>query len=183
MNRSCFFALSSLLLLVSLSSCASHMSAPAIAGASLPKLMAERLSWMDQVAQFKLAKGLPVNDPKRELELLVAMKKAGAEAGIPAAPTVAFFKGQMQAAKTRQEEWLSTHSAAGQKDNPVPDLAHEIRPALDTIGKTMVKRLAEARASKQNDGMISATRMELVKAGCSQAVVTQALQGLEAGLK
>ena len=151
--------------------------------ATLPQLMGQRLGWMDLVAQAKQARGLPVNDPRREAELLAAMTKLGAEAGVPSKAVKSFFAGQMQAAKVRQEEWMSAHPPAGQRGKPAPDLAKTIRPALDQIGRRMIARLAEARASHNPEPLLADARRQLAAAGCSEAVITPALRGLEEGLR
>ena len=178
--RSLPLALASLILC----QCASHPSPASLAKASLPRLMVERLAWMDEVAEAKQARSLPVNDPKREGELLAAMEKLGREHGLAAAQTRAFFQGQMQAAKVRQEEWLKAHPASGRpKGKPVPDLAKTIRPALDAIGKSMIARLAELRSSGHRQETITEAETGLKKAGYSSAVIRPAMDGLQRSLK
>lgn len=166
-------------LMLILTGCALHSGPPT----SLPALMVQRLGWMDQVAEAKQARGLPVNDPKREAELLAAMEKLGAESGLPKEPVRRFFLGQIQAAKVRQEEWLKAHPPTSQQGKAIPDLAKTIRPALDQIGKLMLAGLAQARAGKDAPAIIGEARHQLAKAGCSQAVAGPALQGLERGLQ
>ena len=170
------------LMAVLLNGCTFFSGSSSIAKADLATLMARRLGWMDQVAQAKQARALPVNDPKREAELLAAMTKLGAASGLPAGPVKAFFVGQMQAAKVRQEEWLNAHPAAAQKGKAVPDLAKTIRPALDQISKLMILRLAQARAEHGSSQVVLDARQKLEKDGYSAAVVTPAIRGLEAGL-
>src|SRR5262249_3517 len=92
-------------------------------GSSLPALMVERLGWMDKVAQVKLPRSLPVTDPKREAELLVAMEKQGAQSGLPATAVRAFFAGQIESAKQYQTEWLKQHSKKDVPAESLPDLA------------------------------------------------------------
>ncbi|MDB6139116.1 MAG: putative chorismate mutase [Verrucomicrobiaceae bacterium] len=166
-------------LMLILTGCALRSGPPA----SLPALMVQRLEWMDQVAEAKQARGLPVNDPKREAELLAAMEKLGAESGLPKEPVRRFFIGQMQAAKARQEEWLKAHPPANQQGKAIPDLAKTIRPALDQIGKLMLAGLAQARAGKDVPAIIGEARRQLVKAGCSRTVIEPALQGLDQALR
>lgn len=106
---SSFFSLSSrccLLLVLLLGACA----VPGAGPRSLPQLMVQRLGWMDEVAQVKQARSLPVTDAKREAELLDAMERAGAEKGLPAEVVRAFFSGQIEAAKVVQREWLARHA-------------------------------------------------------------------------
>lgn len=180
MTTSCRFPLVVLSLLL-FSGCSAFQ--PSAERATLPQLMVQRLGWMDQVGQAKQARGLPVNDPQREAELLKAMTKLGTEAGVPATAVKAFFTGQMQAAKVRQEEWLRAHPPGPGKKGPVPDLAKTIRPALDQIGRRMIVRLAEARGLSNREPVVAEARRQLARAGNSEAVIVPALLGLEAGLR
>lgn len=151
---------------------------------SLPVLMVQRLDWMDEVAEAKRAKGLPIADPKREAELLNAMMQRGTAAGLPAQKVRLFFSGQIQAAKVRQEEWLRQHPAAS--GGKAPDLATTIRPALDQIGRKMIERLAqETQEICSSDALLieKETRERLAKAGYTETVAQPALQGLIAALR
>jgi chorismate mutase len=151
---------------------------------TLSMLMVQRLDWMDEVAEAKRAKGLPIHDPKREAELLHTMTERGMAAGLKAESVRLFFSGQMQAAKLRQEEWLRQHPTA--TTAKAPDLATTIRPALDQIGTKMIERLAqETRGISSIDAQLIETeaRERLARAGCSEAVARPALQGLRAALR
>jgi len=154
---------------------------------ALPSLIVERLSWMDEVAQVKQARSLPVTDAKREAELLVAMEKLGTEAGLPASAVRAFFVGQIDAAKNYQKEWLEAHSSSRQASSTatLPDLAKTVRPALDGISTKMIVALAKARRPAKDDTLpqiVGAARAELTRAGYSKAVIAPAIRGLETGL-
>lgn len=175
-------ALSGLVLLVCLSACVS----PGIFSfkkEALGKLMVERLEWMDEVAAVKKARSLPVNDPVREAQLLAAMEKLAIESNQPVGPVKNFFSGQMAAARERQEECFRNPVSGKSDQAPVPDLAKTIRPALDRIGKRMIRALAEARDSGDPQQVTAAARLQLEKAGFSKAVITPAIRGLEAGLR
>jgi len=150
---------------------------------SLPGLMVERLNWMDEVAEAKRAKGLPITDPVREAELLRTMTQRGVAAGVQAERVRSFFTGQMQAAKVRQEEWLREHPQGAASYVMVPDLTQRVRPALDEIGRKMIVRLAQPRNADEASMLLNEARDRLVRAGYSAAVVQPALVGLEAGLK
>ena len=150
---------------------------------SLSALMVQRLDWMDEVAEAKRAKALPITDPKREAELLHAMTQRGVAAGLPAARVQSFFKGQMQAAKVRQEEWLRQHPTA--TTTHPPDLATAIRPALDQIGTKMITQLAqETQGIGSSDTSLVETdaRQRLTRAGYSETVAKPALRGLHEAL-
>lgn len=150
---------------------------------SLPALMVKRLDWMDDVAEAKRAKGLPITDPKREAELLRSMTQRGDAAGLNDESVKLFFSGQMQAAKVRQEEWLHQHPAATAVQ--APDLATTIRPALDKIGTQMIEQLAEEtrrRSPKEAAVLVTQARNQLLQAGYSEAVIKPAVQGLKDAL-
>lgn len=158
-----------------LSACSSHPS--------LPALMVKRLDWMDDVAEAKRAKGLPITDPKREAELLRSMMQRGDAAGLNDESVRLFFSGQMQAAKVRQEEWLRQHPTATTAQPP--DLATTIRPALDKIGTQMIEQLAEEtrhRTPLETAVLLTKARNQLLQAGYSEAVVKPAVKGLKDAL-
>jgi chorismate mutase-like protein len=145
--------------------------------------MVARLNWMDEVAQAKQARSLPITDPVREAELLTAMEKRGVKSGLPAHAVRQFFTGQMQAAKHCQQEWLLQNPRAASHQAP-PDLARTVRPALDHIGGEMITALAAARRSKEGpDAILIQARHQLHRAGYSPTVTTAALHGLQAALK
>lgn len=151
---------------------------------SLPKLMADRLAWMDEVARVKQARSLPINDPKREAELLDTMEARALALDLPSSAVRAFFTGQMNAAKQLQLEWIASHtSPPSSATEPLPDLAKTIRPALDEIGTRMLEALKKARASNTSESIIVQARQALMRAGYSESIVAPAIAGLEAGLK
>jgi hypothetical protein len=94
------------------------------------------------VAQVKQARSMPVTDAKREAELLDAMERLGAESGLPAAEVRAFFSGQISAAKLCQEEWLKRHAGVKPLNQAVADLGTTVSPALDALGRKMIRALA-----------------------------------------
>lgn len=154
----------------------------AVPGKTLPSLMVERLSWMDDVAQVKHAKSLPVTDAKREAELLHAMEKKGAVRGLPAPAVHALFAGQIDAAKQLQTEWLHAHKHVPVAQGGLPDLAATVRPALDDIGNEMLSALVIARTKGNAPQILAAARAQMTAAGYSPAVITPALKGLETAL-
>ncbi|MDI1311770.1 chorismate mutase [Prosthecobacter sp.] len=162
-----------------LSSCALNKSSPK----SLPVLMVLRLKWMDDVAEAKQAKALPIFDPVREAELLRTMTQRGVAAGLKAENVRRFFNGQMQAAKGVQEEWLQQHPPGTPASKSVPDLTQTVRPALDEIGRQMIARLAQPRTAGESAAILTAARERLARAGYSEAVMRPALEGLKAGVQ
>lgn len=148
----------------------------------LPSLLAERLAWMDEVARYKQARGLPVEDAPREAALLDAMAREGSAAGLRPAEVRAFFAGQIDAAKQAQLAWLRTQAEPSRHDARLPDLAGEVRPALDALGRRLIAALAEARRRGEPRAIVQAARERLQAAGHGEAVREPALRGLRAGL-
>jgi chorismate mutase-like protein len=155
---------------------------PGVEEGELPSLVAERLSWMDEVAMVKKAQGLPVADREREAALLRAMEVEGKQAGLPRAAVRGFFSGQIEAAKARQEDWLRAHSGDGRVAGRLPDLGGTVRPELDAIGRRMIGALRQARGGGNACCLVEATRDRLAAEGYSQKVIAAAVGGLEAGL-
>ena len=149
---------------------------------SLTVLVAERLSWMDEVAEVKRAKATPVADPVREEALLQAMEKLGKEAGLPPERVRQFFACQILAAKAFQEDWLSRPKPESWKERPLPDLTTEVRPRLDDIGQRMIAALVHCRQSGDGDLIIRQTRQALQQQGYAEAVIDHVIQGVKAGL-
>jgi chorismate mutase-like protein len=153
-------------------------------GARLADLIVERLSWMDEVAAIKRSRKLPIVDAKREAELLAAMEKKGVAAGLPAKSVRCFFVGQMEAAKECQQSYLLHMLIPKSHAKGLPDLATEVRPALDKIGVQMIETLLQARAQKLDpETARAAARMELAKRHHSESVIRPALAGLVAGIE
>ena len=174
--KSVSLSLFSSVLVLLLSACSSPKT--------LPALMVERLNWMDEVAEAKRSKGLPITDPVREAELLRTMTQRGVAAGVQAERVRCFFTGQMQAAKARQEEWLREHPSATTRK--VPDLTGTVRPALDKISAQMIDQLAlDTRIVNSPAGMLTLADAQdrLTRAGYSKAVIEPARKGLRQALK
>ncbi len=148
----------------------------------LPSLLVERLAWMDEVARYKQARRLPIEDAPREAALLDAMTREGSAAGLPAGVVRAFFADQMEAAKQAQHAWLKAHADSPTHHAPLPDLAGEVRPALDALGRRLLAALAEARRHDDLQTLVQAADERLKVAGHGEAVRTPALRGLRAGL-
>lgn len=152
----------------------------------MPRLIAERLSWMDDVAEYKQAKSLPILDPAREAQLLEAMVAKAPEHDLPPAAVRAFFSGQMAAARQVQQEWLAAHPAqAARMNRPLPDLTGTVRPALDALGKKLLPALATARKASATDQaqMIARTQARLAQQGYSKAATDHAVGGLAEALR
>jgi chorismate mutase-like protein len=178
--------LSFALLALGCGGCATDHAGSAKGSAALGKLMVERLGWMDGIALVKRVALLPITDAKREAEVLQAMEKRGAEAGLPRIAVRSFFAGQMQAAKERQNgDQVNVYatSVVVKPEAAKAYLTQTARPALDRIGNEMIAALVQARASGDKRAVMESARRQLVDHDYSQAVIELAMHGLEAGLK
>lgn len=169
-------------MLVCLVTLISHGWADEKAVSPLVSLVVERLAWMDEVAEIKRAKGTPVADPVREEALLQAMEKQAGEAGLSAGQVRQFFAGQILAARAFQEDWLSRPTPDEWKGRPLPDLATDVRPRLDDIGRRMISALAANRKPEEASVIIRQAREALQRAGYTEVVIDHVATGLKAGL-
>ena len=100
---------------------------------------------MKEVAAWKRAEGVDVEDLAREAVVLQKMREAAAHEGILASTATLFFEAQIAAAKEIQRCWISRWEAGtAVPPDPVPDLKLEIRPRLIEVGRQL---LAAVKAS------------------------------------
>ncbi|GID59388.1 chorismate mutase [Actinoplanes couchii] len=113
---------------------------------SLVGLSAERLLLADRVAAAKFGTSNPIDDPVREKQVLDRAAALATAAGLDTAGTVAFFRAQIEMSKVVQrglfEKWTARPEQAPTKR---PDLATEVRPALDRITGQFITQLAATR--------------------------------------
>ncbi|MCT4685099.1 MAG: gamma subclass chorismate mutase AroQ [Roseicyclus sp.] len=115
--------------------------------ATLPGLIAERLSLMRDVAAWKLLRGLPVEDLPREAAVLEAMATRAGELGLAPAPLVAFSAAQIEAAKAIQSCWIERWTGgAAPAPTDAPDLAAVIRPEILRLDAALVGLVAAGEA-------------------------------------
>lgn len=114
-------------------------------------LMDERLKLMPDVARHKWNTQSPIEDLPREKIIIDALVKDADQIGVPAAWAEAFFRAQIEAAKTVQrglfERWRE--EKAGRFEG-VPDLALELRPRLDGLTVKLQKALKDNWATLGN---------------------------------
>ncbi|KAB0563312.1 chorismate mutase [Pseudomonas sp. R11F] len=106
--------------------------------------IAERLEIADQVALSKWDSHKPVEDKKREQEVIASV--AAQAPAYKLAPDAAeqFFSAQIEANKLVQYTLLSDWQFQGKApDEPRPDLVKQIRPRLDELQKRMLQQLAD----------------------------------------
>ena len=109
--------------------------------------IAERLSLMEQVAAWKQANDVAVEDLEREAVVLERATGSATDAGLDAATARVFFAAQIEAAKDIQRCWIGRWTAgAAQPTETVPDLTREIRPRLLELGGELLDSIGAALA-------------------------------------
>ena len=135
MKRRLAFAL----LFVSAGACAAP---PALE--QLLNSIAERLTIADQVALSKWDSKKPVEDKKREQEVLASVIAQAPEYKLEPAAAEQFFSAQIEANKLVQYTHLSDWQFQGKApDEPRPDLIKQVRPQLDQLQKRLLEQLAD----------------------------------------
>ena len=139
-------------LFVSLVSLVMSFLAPAAAAATddLYRTIAERLSYMQAVAAWKVENDRPVEDLEREQVVLEAARSKAREQGLAGAQVTGFFEAQIEAAKDIQSCWIDRWNSGVQPPGTVPDLVSEVRPALLRLGGSIISQLAEASVTSND---------------------------------
>ena len=106
--------------------------------------IAERLEIADQVALSKWDSHKPVEDKKREQEVIASVTAQAPSYKLDPAAAEQFFAAQIEANKLVQYTHLSDWQFQGKApDDPRPDLVQQIRPQLDALQKRLLQQLAD----------------------------------------
>ncbi|MBD8270442.1 chorismate mutase [Pseudomonas fluorescens] len=106
--------------------------------------IAERLEIADQVALSKWDSKKPVEDKKREQEVIASVVAQAPSYKLDPAVAEQFFSAQIEANKLVQYTHLSDWQFQGKApDDPRPDLVKQIRPRLDELQKRLLQQLAD----------------------------------------
>jgi chorismate mutase len=98
-------------------------------------LVAERLSYMPAVAEYKYRRGMLVTDAAREQRVLDNAAAQARELGLPGARVEAMVRAQMEAAKVMQRRLVAQWRQQGLPDgDESADLLATIRPRLNQLG-------------------------------------------------
>ncbi|WP_151484038.1 chorismate mutase [Streptomyces albicerus] len=117
-------------------------SLPASALTSLTELFAERLLLADKVAAAKYGTDLPIDDPARERQILDDVAARAAGLGLDPDSVTAVFRDQIEANKLVQRGLYARWDAhPDERPTERPDLAKEVRPALDLITTRLLAAL------------------------------------------
>ncbi len=111
---------------------------------SLRALVDARLLLAADVAQYKWNHHLPIEDLAREAQVIAALGHRAAELGVPQPWAEAFFRAQIEASKTAQNELFQGWDVFKHGQFPeAPDLATVTRPKLDKLTDQLLHALAE----------------------------------------
>ena len=111
---------------------------------SLRALIDARLLLAPDVAQFKWNHHLPIEDTRREAEIIAALGQQANALGVPQAWAEGFFRAQIEASKTAQNELFQGWDVFKRGEFPdAPDLATVTRPKLDKLTVQLLQALAE----------------------------------------
>ncbi|MZD03750.1 gamma subclass chorismate mutase AroQ, partial [Streptomyces sp. SID5785] len=112
-------------------------------------LAAERVELADQVAAAKYGTPAPVDDPARERQILDDVARRAAGLGLDSAWAQAVFRDQIEANKQVQRGLYARWDAhPGERPTERPDLAKEVRPALDRITTELLTALRAAAPAR-----------------------------------
>ena len=107
--------------------------------------MCERLAVMPDVARAKWNAKQPIADPAREAVVIEQFVALGKEQGLDEEFLQEFIVAQIEAGKQVQETLFARWTVAGQgRFADAPDLAKEVRPKLDAIGRELIAAMVVA---------------------------------------
>ncbi|MGK5693949.1 chorismate mutase [Streptomyces sp. URMC 128] len=126
---------------------APHGVAPGLS--SVTELIAQRLLLADKVAAAKYGTDTPIDDPEREARILDDVRARAAGLGLDPDAVAAVFRDQIEANKLVQRG-LYAHWDAHPAERPTerPDLAKEVRPALDRITTRLLAALDDTERAR-----------------------------------
>jgi chorismate mutase len=111
----------------------------------LVELITARLAVMKEVAAFKLANNLAVEDKPREAVVLAKSREKAEATGLDGPSVTPFFRRQIEAAKSIQVCWFARWQSGGASPQRFPrDLKSEIRPQLIELGARLTAALGRA---------------------------------------
>ena len=111
---------------------------------ALRALIDARLLLAPDVAQYKWNHHIPIEDAPREAQVIAALGHRASELGVPPAWAESFFRAQIEASKTAQNELFQGWDVFKRGQFPdAPDLATVTRPKLDRLTEQLLHALAE----------------------------------------
>ena len=154
--------------------------------AALLGLMRERLVISVDVARSKWNSGAPIEDLKREDDIIAGLARQAGELGLPVPWAERFFRAQIEASKRMQRELHAQWRAQGLgKFDTAPDLARDIRPRLDALTPRLFSAIAAAWPvlcdPERATAALQVARAEMPAPPVGAGALEQALSGLQGG--
>ena len=109
---------------------------------ALKLILTERLAIMEDVARYKFAHDIPVEDTAREDNIVSAFVASAEQYGISAPQAEQLIRSQIAAAKTLQRQMISDLASGRSEMIRSPDLIHDIRPRLDRLAPVLLATYA-----------------------------------------
>jgi chorismate mutase len=107
-----------------------------------------RLDLAKDVALAKLYSRGPIEDLKREAEVVEKVKQEAQRMGVDPEVAATFFRAQIEASKEAQRAWQAKWAREGAPFAPRPDLAKSVRPKLDELTPQILRALKDALPEK-----------------------------------
>jgi cyclohexadienyl dehydratase len=116
-------------------------SDPALELANVIQVMSERLQLMQEVAAWKFAHQLPVQDVERERQVLQATVRRAQQLGIEPRAAERLFSLQIELARRIQQDAIQRWRESGSAAPRFRNLDTELRPALDQLGTRLLQAI------------------------------------------
>jgi chorismate mutase len=108
----------------------------------LTDIAVQRILLGDKVAEAKFGTDQPIDDPAREQQELDAVAAMASREGVDPDASVRFFRAQIEANKVVQRGLYDLWTRHPElRPSERPDLATEVRPALDQITTEIIQQL------------------------------------------
>ncbi|MFH8658900.1 chorismate mutase [Streptomyces afghaniensis] len=113
------------------------------------ELLAQRLLLADKVAAAKYGTDTPIDDPEREARILDDVRARAVGLGLEPDAVAAVFRDQIEANKLVQRGLYARWDAhPAERPTERPDLAKEVRPALDRITTQLLAALDDTERAR-----------------------------------
>ena len=153
----------------------SHANSPELT--KLLQLVDQRLQVMDDVALYKFAHGIPIENKQREAVVLASVIKNAGENNLKPESVEGFFRLQITLAKQIQQGWTDQWRSQGKSPTTVaadiPDLKTDIRPELITLGAQIVKQFPLALPALHDPAQLASSRSEIRETITSPYISTE----------
>lgn len=151
----CLFTAAALVLGGATAAPARADAGPARGLRTVVSVAAERIVLADRVAAAKYGTPAPIDDPARERQILDDVGRRAAGLGVDPGWARAVFRDQIEANKQVQRG-LYARWAAHPEERPAhrPDLAKEVRPALDRVTTRLLDALRVAAPARRSPSCV-----------------------------